>query len=25
MAEGKNPRNPVKSRVCGMCRHSSAG
>ena len=25
MAEGKNPRTPVKSRVCGMCRHSSAG
>ena len=25
MAEGKNPRTPVKSRVFGMCRHSSAG
>ena len=24
-AKGKNPKNPVKARVCGMCRHSSAG
>ena len=24
-AERESPRNPVKSRVCGMCRHSSAG
>ena len=24
-AEGKNTRKPVKARVCGMCRHSSAG